>query len=63
MSDGRKRESGEDRRGRITFALAALLAPLEASLALAHAVNVGLVADGVLSAWIGFLATYVSAGH
>lgn len=46
-----------------TFAQAALLAPLEASLALADAVNVGLVADGVLSAWIGFLATYVSAGH
>lgn len=59
----RKGKRGEERRGSITFALAALLAPPEASLALADAVQVGLVADGVLSARVGFLAAYVSAGH
>lgn len=54
---------GPAKPGGVTFALAALLVPLEASFALADAVDVCLVADGVLAAWIGFLSTYISAGH
>lgn len=43
--------------GGVTFALAALLVPLEAGFAPADAVDVCLVANGVLSARIAFLST------
>lgn len=49
--------------GGVTFTLAALLVPLETGFALADAVDVCLVADGVLAARIAFLSADISAGH
>lgn len=58
-----RRSGSSQKPGGVTFTLAALLIPLEASFALADAVGVCLVANGVLSARIGFLSAYISAGH
>lgn len=46
-----------------TFTLVRLLVPLEARFALTYSNNICLVANCILSTWICFLSTYISAGY